>query len=849
MRFRLGTLALVLAAATALPFAAEGADPAKDLKSKDVAVRLAAVEALRTEGGADAEALLTHALDDADWEVIEKAAEALATRGGPAAVKPLASVAMTGAVRRIRRAAAHSVAVLDSEAGAKHWAKDLNGDAALRAIEALATAAQTVGDKAGDTLRKSIEKALKSKEGLVRAAATTGLSALPELERRDRLVRLFTEPDLVVAAAALSEAARAPDLAYLEPLALQLGRPELDDVIERRVAAAIVAALSTVPEMKDRTRQFQEVVAPIVRAKDALVSGRAARLVGALAFAPRAPVALTPSAEATPGKDDPKPSAGGASGAPDAPPAVPPPGAVPAAPAPLAGAVPQVPAVLPRSAVIAADAALAALEPALAHKGPTARAMATQALGRVPTSAALDVAARLATTDDSPRVRRMAIHVLAEGRGVTDDATRAIVTGRLLGDADATVREEAAVLLGVSGPDKAPFTDASGALEKALDDPSWEVSVTAAVSFGKTRNPAAVVPLQRMLDAKKVKDWKRRGAAVVGLGSLRTRAAVPLLIAALDDKDPSVKRTAFEFLRRLTTRTIAPERDGWESWWAHSKATYEFVDNEKAAREAKKGGYAVAPVEVYDKLDVIVLTSRGDHIEQLLDKLGIAYRATRATAVTAAELHPFAVFFSNCTGEVQPPDVERLSWFVRVGGYLFGSCWALHFTVEPVYPGLVRKLGTKAEVLDYVPAIPCVESPFFDGVFPAFTQPVFVLWGSHLIEVLEPERVEVLIDGPISSAHWGGGNLACWFPAGHGVILDSANHFDHQGLEHVIGLKTADDRKAYAMDHMCIDYAEMRQLEREGVWGNQATAAKEVRDTSVFRFITNFVRQKRKADV
>jgi len=127
--------------------------------------------------------------------------------------------------------------------------------------------------------------------------------------------------------------------------------------------------------------------------------------------------------------------------------------------------------------------------------------------------------------------------------------------------------------------------------------------------------------------------------------------------------------------------------------------------------------------------------------------------------------------------------------------------------------------------------------------------PVFVLWGSHLIEVLEPERVEVLIDGPISSAHWGGGNLACWFPAGHGVILDSANHFDHQGLEHVIGLKNADDRKAYAMDHMCIDYAEMRQLEREGVWGNQATAAKEVRDTSVFRFITNFVRQKRKADV
>ena len=208
------------------------------------------------------------------------------------------------------------------------------------------------------------------------------------------------------------------------------------------------------------------------------------------------------------------------------------------------------------------------------------------------------------------------------------------------------------------------------------------------------------------------------------------------------------------------------------------------------------------------------------------------------------------MFFSNCTGEVQPKDVERLSWFVRVGGYLFGSCWALQHTIVPVYPGVVRKLTTKGEVLDHVPAMPCLEdSPFFDGVFPAFTQPMFVLWGSHLIEVLEPERVEILIDGPLSSARWGGGNLACWFAAGHGVILDSANHFDHQGLEHVIGLKTATDRKAYAMDHLCMDYAEMRQVEKQGVFESQSTAAKEVRDASVFRFITNFVRQKRKAGV
>jgi hypothetical protein len=115
--------------------------------------------------------------------------------------------------------------------------------------------------------------------------------------------------------------------------------------------------------------------------------------------------------------------------------------------------------------------------------------------------------------------------------------------------------------------------------------------------------------------------------------------------------------------------------------------------------------------------------------------------------------------------------------------------------------------------------------------------------------VLAPERVEVLMDGPLCTAHWGGGNLACWFPAGHGVILDSANHFDHQGLEHVVGLKTGLDRKAYAMDHMGVDHAESRVLEKDGVFESQARSSKEVRDYSVFRFITNFVRKKRLADL
>jgi hypothetical protein len=163
-----------------------------------------------------------------------------------------------------------------------------------------------------------------------------------------------------------------------------------------------------------------------------------------------------------------------------------------------------------------------------------------------------------------------------------------------------------------------------------------------------------------------------------------------------------------------------------------------------------------------------------------------------------------------------------------------------------VYPGVVRKYETKSEVMDDVPGS-CVapDSPYLQGVFTAHTTPIFKLEGAHLIEVLEPERCEVLVDSPICAERWGSGELAVWFHAGHGLILDSVNHFDLQGFEAATGLKTADDRIAYAFDHLGLDYARWRETREEKWWGSNVGAAKVVPDLFAFRFLTNFVRRKR----
>jgi len=597
-----------------------------------------------------------------------------------------------------------------------------------------------------------------------------------------------------VRAATLDAFRLSPDATDIPRLVEVLHEADLPDVLARRALAALVANVAAAePDQRDRAGRRALFGSELSANEHA--AARFARLAGMLAAAPPPP----PEEDE---EDDGDP-----------------------------------PPLEPR--LVSPEQAEAALTFALAHASASVRAAGVHALGRIRTEDGIAKAADLATKDPAARVRRHALHAVVGARGLGDDATLRLVIDRLAKDGDVGVREAAAVALGVRGLDAAV-----PALVEALGDKAWEVTACAAVSLGKTGASEGIAPLTALASHR---DWRRRGAAVAGLARVRLKEAVPLIIQALADGEPAIARTAWEALRRAARKDIEPRVKLWLEWWAANEKGFEFVDLDKAAREAKKYGYADTYVGVYEDLDVIVLQSRGDNIEQLLDRLTIRHRLTRGGQVQTAGVHPYAVFVSNCTGEIVGKDVEQLAWFVRVGGYLFCSCWALHHTAELVYPGYVRKFETSGQVLENVIAEQRpTASPYLEGVFEGTTRPIYVLYGAHLIEVLDQESVEVLIDSPDCADRWRDANLACWFRAGHGVILDSANHFDLQGFGRADGLKGAKDRMAYAMDHMGIGYEELRELDRKKVWASRGKAAAEARDLSAFRFITNFVRQKRR---
>ena len=489
--------------------------------------------------------------------------------------------------------------------------------------------------------------------------------------------------------------------------------------------------------------------------------------------------------------------------------------------------------------LIDGDAAVEALDRALSSDAEATRAAAVDALARVGTASSVGRIVKVASDDPSARVRRTGLRGLIKRRPVEKHPEVVELCEALLKDDDAGVREEAAFSLAAKGVDTAVKP-----LAGALHDSEWTVAVVAAVSLGKTRQAGALNPLAELL--KSSPDWRLRGAAVVGLGHLYEKEAVPHVIAALDDGDALVRRTALEYLVSIANRRMEPEVGLWEAWWAETEKRITLFDPDEAAARREKYGYNRTPAEIYEGLDVVVFESRGDHIQNVLGDLGVDHRLTSQGRVGEAEVHARSVFVSNCTGEMTPDDVDRLAWFVRVGGYLFGSCWAVQETIARAVPGVVERLPTRGEVLDNVFATPCSSaSPYLEGVFDADVRPMYALEGAYLIRVVDPERCEVLVDSPECYDRWGGGNLVAWFPAGHGVVLDSVNHFEEQGLARATWLKKPEERQAFAVDHMGLDFQTLRTVADERWWKKSTEAATKVKDLSVFRLITNFVRQKR----
>ncbi|MDZ4772621.1 MAG: HEAT repeat domain-containing protein [Planctomycetota bacterium] len=764
-------------------FLLQSTDFEKGIKAKEVEVRLATVQVLVRDSDPKTEKLLVAATRDEDWEVALRATEGLGERGAKSAVDALVKLALEAPIRRIRVAAARSLLVIAPDESATVLARRLATNDAVPALEALAILLSGRETKAD--LGAVAKAADKNKDENARAAAAAVVGAASWKEREKTLAKIIGGDSVRSASAALDSIAQSPRAGDLALMLEVLAKPKLDDCVERRAVEA-ARAIFHAPDSKLDEAKIAETLAPLLASKTPAVVARAARLVERIST-----VALT---NAT-------------------------------------GTAPR--------AVMGPDLAVNVLKPALEHTDPLPRATAAKALAKFGIGA-IEVARSMAKDDKSPRVRRAAFESMCKLGAVSEEPNRAVALHLLATDVDAEVRRTAAVKLGVSG-----LVEVVEPLTVALLDKDWGVAVCAAVSLGLTQAGPAIEPLAKL--TKSSPDWKLRAAAVVGLSRLYLTSTIPPTIEALADTDPFVVRCAHAQLMAVARERFEPKRDLWLAWWEKNKTTVILVDPKKQEEMRKRFSSSETSVpEIFRDMDVVVLESRGDHIEKVLESQKIEHRKTMAGKITANGLTSDGLFIANCTGEIEEPDVERLRWFVLAGGHLFGSCWALHETIERALPGPIAKYETASEVLATVEARVCaVDSPYLEGVFLRGVQPMYALEGAHVIDVREPERAEVLIDSPECADAFGCGNLAAWFEAGHGTVLDSANHFEAQGLQSASNAQKPIERQAYAVDHMGLPLDKLRAVKNAEWWSNSEKASREITDLSVFRLVTNFVRLRR----
>ncbi|MGE0192404.1 MAG: hypothetical protein AB7T63_10225 [Planctomycetota bacterium] len=126
--------------------------------------------------------------------------------------------------------------------------------------------------------------------------------------------------------------------------------------------------------------------------------------------------------------------------------------------------------------------------------------------------------------------------------------------------------------------------------------------------------------------------------------------------------------------------------------------------------------------------DLLVVTGSFDKVGRVLESLRLPFRKTNPYDIrelTDADFAKFKVVFWNCGDPLPQEDMaavaKRLETFVRQGGYLFTTDWAIQHVVMLAFPGYLatsgRHVALPETIVDIEPARGSADHPLLDGVF------------------------------------------------------------------------------------------------------------------------------------
>ncbi len=219
-------------------------------------------------------------------------------------------------------------------------------------------------------------------------------------------------------------------------------------------------------------------------------------------------------------------------------------------------------------------------------------------------------------------------------------------------------------------------------------------------------------------------------------------------------------------------------------------ATTAFADekSEKAAAELlhkkleKENPADKALLDAVKGKDVVVVAGSMDRIEQVLAAARIKHTVIAPGQVADYPLTSSMIVMVNCPGVMPEASIRRLERFVRAGGLLYTTDWALKNVVQRAFPRTIAHNGksTGDEVVP-VKVARKDDNLMSQVLLRKHSEPQWWLeGGSYPIRILDEQRVEVLARSDEMGSRYGAAPVVVRFRHEDGEVIHVVSHFYRQ---------------------------------------------------------------------
>jgi hypothetical protein len=263
--------------------------------------------------------------------------------------------------------------------------------------------------------------------------------------------------------------------------------------------------------------------------------------------------------------------------------------------------------------------------------------------------------------------------------------------------------------------------------------------------------------------------------------------------------------------------------------------------------EKRMGKERPMDLEILKKVSessIIIVAGSYDRVETVLDMIKVPYILIQPEEVGQIELKPDQILIINCPGNIYEGALTNIQTFVKQGGFLFTTDWALNNILEKIFPKFVKY--NQRPTGDDCVAVQVVDksNKFLEGLFKADEEPIWWLESSsYPIEILNKEKVKVLVTSKEMKEKYGESPIVITFDYGDGgTVLHMTSHYYLQRAE----LRTERHKmsaKDYVKSEMAFSDAEAEEIEKdlEGLNLGEAESA-----YSTTQFISNVIVEQQK---